>query len=355
MFSALANIEVNELKINKMSEETLSSMEKAGTIGANQIYVTVDDETSPRGLPLGTIIPVSLVSDDSSLHLADGSSLSQTGIYSQFCTWLKERVAESSSNVPTCTIDEYARDMDIYGQCAKYVINNGAEKDNHTYRREGTCIRYQGYRLNSSGGLTSYSGSSVVFIPVYAYETILFARNNAPLYNYIYETSNYGTSFTKVKDVENPSFSTVQTYTVKSGNAKYVAITVTDTDYNGIFQVVNGNTKQTVSANSVKLPTITEFVASSNGDGSIGLAEFDTFKSHNHAQDAHMHGVQTFPYGGSNSSYYVVSPTPGGNVDSSISWQGGYTDTRTPAIHNTGDEETRPKNVRYPYYIVVAM
>ena len=37
------NIEVNELKINKMSEATLSEMESAGNIEPNQIFMTDDD------------------------------------------------------------------------------------------------------------------------------------------------------------------------------------------------------------------------------------------------------------------------------------------------------------------------
>lgn len=76
------------------------------------------------GLPLGAIIPVSVITNDSCLHLLDGSSLLQTGIYEQFCTWLKSRVLENSSNVPTCTIEEYANDMATYGQCGKFVIND---------------------------------------------------------------------------------------------------------------------------------------------------------------------------------------------------------------------------------------
>jgi hypothetical protein len=38
------NIEVNNLKINKLSEDTLSSMEKGGNIEPNQIFLTDDSD-----------------------------------------------------------------------------------------------------------------------------------------------------------------------------------------------------------------------------------------------------------------------------------------------------------------------
>lgn len=40
------NIEVNELKINKMSEDMLKQMADAGTIEPNQIYVTPDEDST---------------------------------------------------------------------------------------------------------------------------------------------------------------------------------------------------------------------------------------------------------------------------------------------------------------------
>lgn len=109
-----------------------------------------------------------------------------------------------------------------------------------------------------------------------------------------------------------------------------------------------------VEGNSIKLPTITEFIASNNGGDTIGLSESDEFKSHNHTQNPHSHGVQTFPYGGSNNSYYVIAGGgPGGAVDIGTSWQGGYATNTTATNNSTGGDETRPKNIRYPYYIVV--
>lgn len=190
-----------------------------------------DGGSTHSSLPLGMIVPVSVISDDPNLHLADGSSLLQNGIYSQFCTWLKARAVEKSTNVPICSIEEYATEMATYGQCAKYVINN------------------------TSSTLTS---------------------------------GNYS-----------------------------------------------------VEANAIKLPTITEFVASSNGGDVIGLAELDMFKSHTHTQMRDAHTRMQLGYGVSTHTG-VLAETASTVYINSVETQA------------TGGSETRPKNVRYPYYIVVA-
>lgn len=105
----------------------------------------------------------------------------------------------------------------------------------------------------------------------------------------------------------------------------------------GKFVINNTNTAQTsgsytVPAYSIKLPTITEFIASNNGGKELGLAELDEFKSH-------QHGVCV------QSGNYTVVQNGNGN------WCATYSNNYTLA---TGGSETRPKNIRYPYYIVVA-
>lgn len=105
----------------------------------------------------------------------------------------------------------------------------------------------------------------------------------------------------------------------------------------GKFVINNTNSAQTsgsytVPAYSIKLPTITEFVASNNGGDAIGLAELDEFKSHAHGVNVQQ-GVYTVVQNGSGD------------------WCATYSNNSTLT---TGGEETRPKNIRYPYYIVVA-
>ena len=185
--------------------------------------ITRVPQTIAAGLPLGLIIPAAVVSDDTNLQLLDGSCIAQNGMYAEFCTWLKSRINANASNVPTCTISEYATQMTTYGQCGKFVINDGSSD------------------LSSNG--------------------------------------------------------------------------------------------YTVYANSIKLPTITEFIASNNGGDSIGLAELDELKSHNHSLVLGSSGTLT--------TWGAAISKSGNGLD-------------TYAVRSSGGEETRPKNIRYPYYIVVA-
>lgn len=100
-----------------------------------------------------------------------------------------------------------------------------------------------------------------------------------------------------------------------------------------------------VKASSIKLPTITEFIASNNGGDTIGLAELDEFKSHTHTHYVWAHTGATSSVG----VQYGVNYANNGNI-----WAGGSGgEMRGNYNSNTGGDETRPKNIRYPYYIVV--
>ena len=61
---------------------------------------------------------------------------------------------------------------------------------------------------------------------------------------------------------------------------------------------------------------------------------------------AHQHMVQTFPYKGSDGSYYCISPTPGYQVDPGTHWRGGFADyTGGSGAHNHGNTgSTTPGN-----------
>lgn len=213
--------------LDTLFEENYVVTEDGNEIEYDDETAYITEEEQSIGLPLGLILPSSVYSDSPALHLVDGSSLLQTGIYKDFCNWVKKRKAENSGNVKTCTIEEYATEMATYGQCGKYVIND-TEED-----------------------LTS---------------------------------GNYA-----------------------------------------------------VLANSIKLPTITEFVAANNGGQEIGLAQLDDFKSHSHAiDDNYIDGSPT------SARPYAISSVRGTSTGWGIRTIG------------TGGEETRPKNIRYPYYVVVA-
>lgn len=87
-------------------------------------------------------------------------------------------------------------------------------------------------------------------------------------------------------------------------------------------------------AKTIRLPLITEFIASNNGGKEIGLAQLDEFKSHSHP--ILMAYNQT-----ANNSNGALMGYP------NYEW-------RTYSGQSVGGEETRPKNIRYPYYIVLA-
>lgn len=94
-------------------------------------------------------------------------------------------------------------------------------------------------------------------------------------------------------------------------------------------------------AGTIRLPKITEFIASSNGGKEIGIAELDMFKSHSHdlyVRPAQYSGDWT---SGHYSGGYVPKQSSGNYFDGS-------------GTTATGDSETKPKNIRYPYYIVLA-
>lgn len=93
-----------------------------------------------------------------------------------------------------------------------------------------------------------------------------------------------------------------------------------------------------INQDTIKLPTITEFIASSNGNGLIGLAELDSFKSH-----THEYGVGTQGYAGlATIGAGNTNDLQAFNVNNKIQTQ------------SSGSEKTQPKNIRYPYYIVLA-
>lgn len=100
----------------------------------------------------------------------------------------------------------------------------------------------------------------------------------------------------------------------------------------------------------VKLPKITEFIASSNGGEEIGLAQLDEFKSHTHIQNPHGHTVYRAGNGGGAWDGSGLAGSP----KNDYAGHPNSVDSSTATNQNTGGSETRPKNIRYPYYIVVA-
>ena len=87
-----------------------------------QVFVSLDSLTS--NLPVGSIFSSAIPQTDARVHLLDGSTISQSGIYAEFATLLKSLV--SSGYTISCTQAQFESDVSTYGQCGKFVIDNNA-------------------------------------------------------------------------------------------------------------------------------------------------------------------------------------------------------------------------------------
>ncbi len=186
------------------------------------------------GLPLGALVPSTVVQDNTSgLILADGSTYSQSGILSEFTAWLKLKYPNGDY-----TNEEYENDLLQYGgQCGHYVIDD-----------------------------------------------------------------------------------------------------------------ING---------TIRFPRIIEFVASNNAGQELGSAELDSFKSHNHTMETaglHGHALAGNKASGQTHINFQNYLNTGNSNESNYNWWASTTfdGNHTHTINSSGKEETKPKNIRYPFYIVVA-
>lgn len=141
-----------------------------------------------------------------------------------------------------------------------------------------------------------------------------------------------GTTWTQIKD----------TYIVAAGSIYKVG-----TAYGSSTHVHSGAVHtHTVNAHNHTSAAHTHTIAShvhtsaahshSTGNHTLTVAEIP----------AHQHPVQTFPYQGSDGSYYCISPSPGYQVDPGTHWRGGFADyTGGSGAHNHGNTgSTTPGN-----------
>lgn len=100
--------------------------------------------------------------------------------------------------------------------------------------------------------------------------------------------------------------------------------------------------------------SVTSYTGTSTQGHAITTAQMP---SHNHTASSnnagsHMHYVQTFPYAGSDASYYVIAGGgPGGNVGST-NWRGGFTSwadnhSHTITVNSTGSGSAHTHNIAY--------
>jgi hypothetical protein len=208
------DIVVKSFLIAKMNNERYKTMKEQGTLPANSFIFTPGVGGGMASMPMGTIFASAIPISNPKVHLLDGSTILQEGIYSQFAEHIKSLVA-TGHNI-SCTQSEFDISVSTYGQCGKFVIDD----------------------------------------PV----------------------------------------------------------------------------------GTIRLPLITEFIASNNGGQEIGLAQLDAFKQHTH------YSIDAYAGGGTQASRYALE-----SISSTKTGWGNLVDSSP-----TAGEETRPKNIRYPYYIVLA-
>lgn len=112
--------------INSMTESQLDSLKDSnGKIPdlANQLIMT-EDEASGISLPIGAIFPSAIPITDARVHLLDGSTISQTGVYETFANLIKSLVS-SGYNI-NCSQTEFDADITATGNCGKFVVDDTA-------------------------------------------------------------------------------------------------------------------------------------------------------------------------------------------------------------------------------------
>lgn len=118
------DIEVKSFLIAKMNNERYKAMKEQGTLPANSIIFTPGVGGGMSSMPMGTIFASAIPISNPKVHLLDGSTILQEGIYSQFAEHIKSLVATGHSI--SCTQSEFDTSVTTYGQCGKFVIDNTA-------------------------------------------------------------------------------------------------------------------------------------------------------------------------------------------------------------------------------------
>ena len=110
-------------KVYVKSEDAFQEMQKNGQLEPLTDYYTPDDGDAVF-MPVGAIFSSAIPQTDARVHLLDGSTISQSGMYAEFATLLKTLV--SSGYAISCSASEYNTQLNTYGQCGKFVIDNSA-------------------------------------------------------------------------------------------------------------------------------------------------------------------------------------------------------------------------------------
>ena len=115
------NVIINDVPDAAFAEE----LDKAGMFEDGEYVFTpdeFDDELDVPFMPIGTIFASTIPQTDSRVHLLNGGTISQLGVYENFSNLLKNLVAAGYSI--SCTQAEFDNDVASTGSCGKFVIDN---------------------------------------------------------------------------------------------------------------------------------------------------------------------------------------------------------------------------------------
>ena len=109
-------------KVYVKSESAFEEMKANSQLEPLTDYYTPDDSNAVF-MPVGAIFSSAIPQTDARVHLLDGSTIPQTGMYAEFATLLKSL---TSKYAISCSAGAYQSDLDNFGQCGKFVIDNVA-------------------------------------------------------------------------------------------------------------------------------------------------------------------------------------------------------------------------------------
>lgn len=121
------DLQLNGIVVNEVeSDSKLAEISQQETLGSNQIFFTRDGvgDDNAVGLPIGAIFASAIPIVDARVHLLDGSTISQSGIYEEFAMLVKSLVA--SGQPISCTQAEFNEDVSKTGNCGKFVVDDTA-------------------------------------------------------------------------------------------------------------------------------------------------------------------------------------------------------------------------------------
>ena len=156
---AVNKTDITLLKTNKANKTDIpTKLPSPGTLTIQQNGITsgtYDGSTNKTinlgsgggtALPIGAIIPSALPIIGAAYHLLDGTTISQTGVYASFASYLKTLVQNNPNIV--CTQAQFDSDVTRTGQCGRFVIDN----TNNTIRLPLIKYFIQGlYDINTIG------------------------------------------------------------------------------------------------------------------------------------------------------------------------------------------------------------